>query len=316
MPRLQILQHKSYHPYLEKNKERVRQDEARAREEELAQEQKRLDNEAEHRLTLLRRRANSPTIHDQQEEDLPSTSSRYADDSASTLLEKHRQKKVKEEKRERKKRERLDFDFPSQSDRKREKSDIVDHADLQEGGHFNFFAQFEKELNHKPEFTLAEVAKKKKEQEKDPFTVYLSRPERETNPWYTDPDMRRYEEKEVGEEAEVRRDRERRKDARAKNRNDPLTNIDALFASHSSASRNGTSISKTISLNSSSAKNSTKGNANQSERQRALAMLAKSKQRVENWMDTPNTAYSGSRNWADDWERAKDQAGRRFFDSK
>ncbi|KAL0252526.1 hypothetical protein I308_101918 [Cryptococcus tetragattii IND107] len=316
MPRLQILQHKSYHPYLEKNKERVRQDEARAREEELAKEQQRLDNEAEHRLTLLRRRANSPTIHDQQEEDLPSTSSRYADDSASTLLEKHRQKKLKEEKRERKKRERLDFDFPSQSDRKREKSDIVDHADLQEGGHFNFFAQFEKELNHKPELTLAEVAKKKKEQEKDPFTVYLSRPERETNPWYTDPDMRRYEEKEVGEEAEVRRDRERRKDARAKNRNDPLTNIDALFASHSSASRNGTSISKSVSLNSSFARNSTKGNANQSERQRALAMLAKSKPRVENWMDTPSTAYSGSRNWADDWERAKDQAGRRFFDSK
>ncbi|KIR55550.1 hypothetical protein I315_02139 [Cryptococcus gattii Ru294] len=335
MPRLQILQHKSYHPYLEKNKERVRQDEARAREEELAEEQKRLDNvgtivqntpisecssqtqqEAEHRLTLLRRRANSPTIHDQQEEDLPSTSSRYADDSASTLLEKHRQKKLKEEKRERKKRERLDFDFPSQSDRKREKSDIVDHADLQEGGHFNFFAQFEKESNHKPEPTLAEVAKKKKEQEKDPFTVCLSRPERETNPWYTDPDMRRYEEKEVGEEAEVRRDRERRKDARAKNRNDPLTNIDALFASHSSTSRNGTSISKSVSLKSSSARNSTKGNANQSERQRALAMLAKSKPRVENWMDTPSTAYSGSRNWADDWERAKDQAGRRFFDSK
>lgn len=241
---------------------------------------------------------------------------------------------MKEEKRERKKREGLDFDFPSQSDRKREKSDIVDHADLQEGGHFNFFAQFEKvstfcdlmsikhslpesqESNHKPEPTLAEVAKKKKEQEKDPFTVYLSHPERETNPWYTDPDMRRYEEKEVGEEAEVRRDRERRKDARAKNRNDPLTNIDALFASHSSTSRNGTSISKSVSLKSSSARNSTKGNANQSERQRALAMLAKSKPRVENWMDTPSTAYSGSRNWADDWERAKDQAGRRFFDSK
>lgn len=250
------------------------------------------------------------------------------------MLEKHRQKKLKEEKRERKNRERLDFDFPSQSDRKQEKSDIVDHADLQEGGHFNFFAQFEKvstfcglvsikhslpesqELNHKPELTLAEVAQKKKDQEKDPFTVYLSRPERETNPWYTDPDMRRYEEKEVGEEAKVRRDRERRKDARAKNRNDPLTNIDALFASHSSASRNGISISKSVSLNSSSARNSTKGNANQSERQRAWAMLAKSKPRVENWTDTPSTAYSGSRNWADDWERAKDQAGRRFFDSK
>ena len=59
-------------------------------------------------------------------------------------MEKHRQKKIKDEKRERKKRERLDFDFPSQSDRRREKSDVTDHADLQEGGHFNFFAQFEK----------------------------------------------------------------------------------------------------------------------------------------------------------------------------
>ncbi|OWZ62190.1 hypothetical protein AYX14_06202 [Cryptococcus neoformans] len=315
MPRLQILQHKSYHPYLEKNKERVRQDEARALEEEIAKEQKRLDNEAEHRLTLLRRRANSPTIHDQQEEDLPSTSSRYAVDSAPNLVEKHRQKKIKNEKRERKKRERLDFDFPSQSDRRREKSDVTDHAYLQEGGHFNFFAQFEKgESSHKPELTLAELAKKKKDQEKDPFTVYLSRPERETNPWYTDRDMKRYEEKEVGEEAEARRDRERRKDARAKSRNDPLTNIDALLASNASASRKGASISKSASL--SSARNSTKGDVNQSERQRALAMLAKSKPRVDNWTDTPSTAYSGSHNWADDWERAKDQAGRRFFDPK
>jgi hypothetical protein len=30
MPRLQILQHKSYHPYLESNKQRVRDDEAKA----------------------------------------------------------------------------------------------------------------------------------------------------------------------------------------------------------------------------------------------------------------------------------------------
>lgn len=246
-------------------------------------------------------------------------------------MENHRQKKIKDEKRERKKRERLDFDFPSQSDRRREKSDVTDHADLQEGGHFNFFAQFEKgvrsmvgcmehslhksqESSHKPELTLAELAKKKKDQEKDPFTVYLSRPERETNPWYTDRDMKRYEEKEVGEEAEARRDRERRKDARAKSRNDPLANIDALLASNSSASRKGASISKSASL--SSARNSTKGDVNQSERQRALAMLAKSKQRVDNWTDTPSTAYSGSHNWADDWERAKDQAGRRFFDPK
>ena len=61
MPRLQILQcvkasldaskpqltnsnrHKSYHPYLEKNKQRVREDEAKAAEAEMAKEQKRVE---------------------------------------------------------------------------------------------------------------------------------------------------------------------------------------------------------------------------------------------------------------------------------
>jgi hypothetical protein len=35
--------HKSYHPYLEKNKQRVREDEAKAAEAELAKEQKRVE---------------------------------------------------------------------------------------------------------------------------------------------------------------------------------------------------------------------------------------------------------------------------------
>lgn len=43
MPRLQILHHKSYHPYNEKNKQKVREDEAKAAAEELAREQKRID---------------------------------------------------------------------------------------------------------------------------------------------------------------------------------------------------------------------------------------------------------------------------------
>lgn len=44
--RLSVLthrRHKSYHPYLEKNKQRVREDEARAAAEELQREQKRVD---------------------------------------------------------------------------------------------------------------------------------------------------------------------------------------------------------------------------------------------------------------------------------
>jgi len=38
-----IKRHKSYHPYLEKNKQRVREDEAKAAEAELAKEQKRVE---------------------------------------------------------------------------------------------------------------------------------------------------------------------------------------------------------------------------------------------------------------------------------
>lgn len=41
--RLSHRRHKSYHPYLEKNKQRVREDEARAAAEELQREQKRVD---------------------------------------------------------------------------------------------------------------------------------------------------------------------------------------------------------------------------------------------------------------------------------
>lgn len=40
MARLQILQHKSYHPYLESNKQRVRDDEKRQRELDEAEERR------------------------------------------------------------------------------------------------------------------------------------------------------------------------------------------------------------------------------------------------------------------------------------
>lgn len=43
MPRLQILQHKSYHPYLESNKQRVRDDEAKAAALEAEEERAALD---------------------------------------------------------------------------------------------------------------------------------------------------------------------------------------------------------------------------------------------------------------------------------
>ncbi|ODN84546.1 hypothetical protein L202_00476 [Cryptococcus amylolentus CBS 6039] len=307
MPRLQILQHKSYHPYLEKNKQRVREDEARAREEEQEREQHRVDAESQQRLTALRRRAGSPTVP--QEDDLPSTSSRKSNEASSLLLERHKEKKAKEEKRERKKKKRLDFDFPSETARRskgKERQEEEDEVQWEKDGHFNLFADVERdEANGRPAPTLAEIAKKKKDQEKDPFTVYLARPDKETKPWYTDRDMKRYDEKEVGEDAEFRRARDRRKDARSKNRNDPLTSINSLLSSHrhSQPSHHKPSTST----------NKTKG---MSERERALALLSKDKPTpsYSEWGDTPSTVSGGT--WADDFERQKERAGRRYNGSR
>lgn len=43
----------------------------------------------------------------------------------------------------------------------------------------------------------------------DAYTMFLSRPDRETKPWYTDSEMKRAEERETGDEAEKRRARDR-----------------------------------------------------------------------------------------------------------
>jgi hypothetical protein len=56
---------------------------------------------------------------------------------------------------------------------------------------------------------LEEIAKKMQKEKEDPFTMYLSRPEKETKPWYTDRDLKRIEEKGIGEEAERRRERDK-----------------------------------------------------------------------------------------------------------
>ncbi|KAK8865955.1 hypothetical protein IAR55_001104 [Kwoniella newhampshirensis] len=338
MPRLQILQHKSYHPYLEKNKQRVREDEARARAEELAEEQKRVDNEAEARLHILRRRAGSPSFQPPEEEDdnLPSTSTvrdgQLPGGSGSSLLERHRKEKAREEKREKKRRDRLDFDFPTESARRdKGKEKGGSERDEEEGrradkwevdGHLNFFADLER--NPPPDEavpTAAELAKKKKDQETDPFTMYLGRPERETKPWYADKDLKRVEDTETGEEAEERRARDRRKDARSKNRHDPLTQITTLLSSHpnpSSASFRHRNPHNKYKTQPSADPVSARQSREMSERERALALIAKSKGTAgprPNWDDTPSTVGGGARSWADEWERQKNKAGHRFFGS-
>ncbi|WWD09455.1 hypothetical protein V865_007579 [Kwoniella europaea PYCC6329] len=326
MPRLQILHHKSYHPYLEKNKQRVREDEARAAAEELAKEQKEIDVEAGNRLSQLRRRAGSPPFV--EDDNLPSTST--SRDSGKSLLEKHREKKAREEKRERKKRDRLDFDFPSETarrnkgkERERERHDEEEGRGMERwetGGHMNLFADLEKDPHlNKPQPTLAEIAKTKKDQESDPFTLYLGRPDKETKPWYTDKDLKRVEDKEVGDEADERRERDRRKDARSKNRNDPLTHISTLLSSSSSSkshSKHHYHHHQHSNHNKPSNPIEARKSRESSERERALALIAKSKAppRISGgWDDTPSSA-GGGRTWAEEWEREQAKAGRRFFE--
>lgn len=99
-----------------------------------------------------------------------------------------------------------------------------------ENGHINLFADIEKEVSislvycfdgsmgsknelmrkeNKPGPSPAEIAKKKKEQEADQFTVYLRPKDRDTKPWYADRGLRRYEDMEEGEQADMRRARDK-----------------------------------------------------------------------------------------------------------
>lgn len=159
------LSHKSYHPYNEKNKARVREDEARARAEEEKAQQRAIEavsfsyaryyssadiQEGEARLAALRRPAGSPSA------DVDPT----AGLSTKEVLAKHqreRERELKLEKRERKKRDRLDFDWPSEKDRYRKRDEEREQRDrdrgserddrgegsFQSGGHVNFWADLE-----------------------------------------------------------------------------------------------------------------------------------------------------------------------------
>lgn len=166
--------------------------------------------------------------------------------------------------------------------------------------------------------TLAEISKKKAEQEMDKFTMYLARPEREVKPWYTDRDLQRVEEKAMDEQAEERRARDKRKDLRSKERNDPMTQVNALLkptsTSASTSRRNGNGSTPTA-----SDPQSARIQREQSERQRALALLAKSKAQPKTntfWDDTPSTVAHNGRSWAEDLERRKDKASNRFWDEE
>ena len=167
--RLNIARHKSYHPYLESNKQKVRDDEARARLDEELREQTSLEEVrfdqpcritngqgAGARLEYLRRKAADPA-GEHSYEGFAGTGSAGSAPGPSRLIESHRTMKAKADKK--KEKEIMNFDWPSETKRKEERraakgKDRVEEkveednvAGLREGEHFNFWADIEKTVS-------------------------------------------------------------------------------------------------------------------------------------------------------------------------
>lgn len=84
------------------------------------------------------------------------------------------------------------------------------HA-VPEKGHINFWAGLEKDDALVPGVITNKAIKRTPDQiqDDDPTTMYLNRPERETKPWYTDAELKRYEDRSKDEAAELRREKRR-----------------------------------------------------------------------------------------------------------
>lgn len=103
----------------------------------------------------------------------------------------------------------------------------------------------------------------------------------------------------------------RRKDIRAKERNDPMTQVNALLKPTTQPLRRNIHPSP----NPAATPQDARLQREQSERQRALALIAKTKAHAsgpKTWQDTPSTVAGGS--WAEDLERRKERASNRFWD--
>lgn len=151
----------------------------------------------------------------------------------------------KQRTKERRQRDRLDFDFPSETKKRNDRREarereagperpprpegdgepaLEDGRSLEDrfhtGGHVNFWADEENVgIQSTPRLTregqatpaapptAAELAKRKAEREADQLTNYLTRPQPKA--WYADPELKRVDHAEAGEDAEYRRARDR-----------------------------------------------------------------------------------------------------------
>ncbi|KAI1095287.1 hypothetical protein F5B19DRAFT_440874 [Rostrohypoxylon terebratum] len=182
---LHLLGKKSWNVYNPKNIERVRRDEAAAKEREEAEEQRQQEVDAERRLAILRGEVPPP---------LPPPEPSAVDDTSSRKRDRD-----EEPRRERKKRKRVgedDTDFelrlareranaaPKTSDTlvKRSDAPLVDHR-----GHIDLFPEERSRVpNEKNAEAEQEAAKKKREYE-DQYTMRFSNAAGKdglTGPWY------------------------------------------------------------------------------------------------------------------------------------
>lgn len=110
-------------------------------------------------------------------------------------------------------RAKLEFDWPELEAKKQAKRQAKDRDAkiVQEKGHINFWAGLEKEGALVPGEITNKANKRTPDQiqDDDPTTMYLNRPERETKPWYTDAELRRYEDRSGDEAAALRREKKR-----------------------------------------------------------------------------------------------------------
>jgi hypothetical protein len=104
----------------------------------------------------------------------------------------------------------------------------------------------------------------------------------------------------------------RRKDIRSKERNDPMTQVNALLKPTAPIKRHPPHGGVTP-----SDPTAARVQREKSERERALALIAKSKPKFKGaWDDTPTTVTGGGGTWAEDLERRKDRASNRFWDEE
>ncbi|CAG8433047.1 6332_t:CDS:2 [Ambispora gerdemannii] len=215
---MNILPHKSYHVYNIKNREKVRKDEEKARQDSEAKAERALLAEREHRLNLLRQRAkqrnegvitsettitaidNNNPLESSTEKLLVASSS--AETSLSSIVKNAIQKQVEE-------------------------TAIVSKSNDNTEGHINFWAELEENSLKQKVLTNPEYEAEKKAKEdkwERTITMYLDDVSKDLKPWYNSlslSDARKLEE----EKEKLKKCKE----DKFKLRNDPLTSINHLI---------------------------------------------------------------------------------------